>query len=89
MSDETPVRLRVVDETGAPVGGAFVSVLQSTVAFPEIALVADEDGVVKLLLPDGHFVIGADDGERHGEVEVDTSDKFLGQTIDVIVRPPG
>jgi hypothetical protein len=68
MIEELTVRLRVVDESGDPVEGAFVSVLESTVAFPEIALVTDRHGMVKLMLPKGRFVIGANDGDRRGEL---------------------
>ena len=38
MTDESSTRLKVVDENGAAVPGAFVSVLRSTVAFPEKGL---------------------------------------------------
>ncbi len=70
MNEETPVRFRVVDEHGLPVEGAFISMLRSTVAFPEISLVTDQDGMVQLFLPAGKFMIGADaPGKCHNEVE--------------------
>jgi hypothetical protein len=88
MSDEKPVRFRIVDETGSPVEGAFVSVLRSTVAFPEIALVTDGNGIVQLSLPEGRYVIGANaTGERHGEVEVDSGKNSLKDDIVLTIRP--
>lgn len=87
MSDEKPVRFRVLDETGAPVEGAFVQVLRSTVAFPEIALVTDENGVVQLSLPEGKFVIGADaSGERHVKVELNSGENGLEEDVILTVR---
>lgn len=88
MSDEKPVRFRVVDETGAPVEGAFVSVLRSTIAFPEIALVTDENGIVQLSLPHGRFVIGADASEeRRAEVELESGKNNLEEDVVLTVRP--
>lgn len=87
MNDEKPVRFQVVNEIGRPVEGAFVSVLRSTVAFPEIALVTDGNGIAQLFLPEGRFVIGADAaGERHGEVEFDSKGKGPRQEIVLVVK---
>ena len=88
MSNGKRVRLRVVDETGVPVEGALVSVLRSTVAFPEIALVTDVNGVVMLPLPEGRFVIGANaEGERHGQVQLDSIKNDFGDAVTLVVRP--
>lgn len=57
--NDTPARLRIVDEAGKPVAGATVAVVRSSVPFPEIALLADDDGVVDLRLPPGTFTFRA------------------------------
>jgi len=72
---DTPARLRIVDEVGKPVAGATVAVVRSSVPFPEIALLADDDGVVDLRLPPGTFTFRA-----HGPA---------GQSGEVTVRSPG
>ncbi len=76
MSDTATVRLMVVDKHGAPVEGALVSVLRSTVAFPEIALVSDADGMVRLPLQKGRYVLGAVAGSASGEIELDATDNL-------------
>jgi hypothetical protein len=88
MSNGKPVLFRVVNESGVPVEGAFVSVVRSNVAFPEIALVTDRSGVVQLSLPKGRFVIGANaEGERYGEMEVDSTGGDLGEVVVLTVSP--
>jgi protocatechuate 3,4-dioxygenase beta subunit len=64
-------RLRILDEAGRPVAGATVAVVRASVPFPEIALVADDDGVVAIRLPPGTFTFRAHgpDG-RSGEATV-------------------
>ena len=86
MTDESSTRLKVVDENGAAVPGAFVSVLRSTVAFPEIALVTDHNGSVRLTLPGGRFVIAADASGKHGEVELDNREGNLGPETVLTLR---
>jgi hypothetical protein len=70
MSEAPPAIVRVVNETGAPVAGALVSVAWSNVPFPEIALVTDAKGEVRMQLADGqyHIVAHAADG-RNGILE--------------------
>jgi uncharacterized GH25 family protein len=70
-----PARLRIVDEAGKPVAGATVAVVRSSVPFPEIALLADDDGVVEIRLPSGTFTFRA-----HGPA---------GQSGEVTVQSPG
>lgn len=74
MSD-APTTLRIVDEAGNRVAGATVAVVRSSVPFPEIALLADDDGVVEVRLPPGSFTFRA-----HGPA---------GQSGEVTVRSPG
>lgn len=63
--------LRVVDAAGRPVAGARLALLRASVPFPEVALVADDDGRATLFLPEGVFAFRAHapDG-RTGEAEV-------------------
>jgi hypothetical protein len=72
---DTPTTLRIVDEAGNRVAGATVAVVRSSVPFPEIALLADDDGVVDLRLPPGTFTFRA-----YGPA---------GQSGEVTVRSPG
>jgi hypothetical protein len=72
---DTPTRIRIADDAGRPVPGATVAVVRSSVPFPEIALLADDDGVVNLRLPPGTFTFRA-----HGPA---------GQSGEVTVRSPG
>jgi carboxypeptidase family protein len=64
---------RVVDASGAPVPDALVTIVESTVPMPEIALMVDADGRFALRLPAGRFRLrghGAG-GSGDAEVEVD------------------
>jgi hypothetical protein len=62
---------RVVNESGAPVPGALVSIVASSVPMPEIALVCDGEGRFGLRLPAGRFTFRAHGGTRTGQVEVE------------------
>lgn len=62
---------RIVDERGRPARGASLGVERSSVPFPEIGLLADEEGRVEVRLPDGEFTLSArDEAGRRGEVTV-------------------
>ncbi len=88
MKGEREILLRVVDEAGAAVAGALVSVPRSTVAFPEIALVSDGQGLVRLTLPEGRFVIAAHGGDRRqGQLELDSGTQDPAETIILTLRP--
>jgi hypothetical protein len=67
--------VRVVDEAGTPVAGALVSVAWSNIPYPEISLVTDPSGEVRLPLSEGRFriVAHAPDG-RHGSLEAAVDD---------------
>ncbi|MGH8681682.1 MAG: hypothetical protein ACREVP_09295 [Burkholderiales bacterium] len=85
MSD-TPTRLRIVDEAGQPVAGAAVAVVRSSVPFPEIALLAGDDGVVEIRLPPGTFTFRAHGpAGRSGEVTVQSPG--AGEALVRIGRP--
>ena len=73
MRDEIAIRFRVVDSAGVPVEDAYVTVLWSLTdnPVPEFSKMTDVNGTVRLWLPKGRFVIGANDGERRGEVELE------------------
>jgi hypothetical protein len=60
----------VVDAAGRPAAGAHVEFVASSVALPEIALVADGEGRFRVNLPTGWFRLRAEHGGRHGEAEV-------------------
>ena len=55
----TKVCIAVVDRTGLPVPDADVSVVDSSIPFPEIALLSDDNGVVQVFLPAGHYTFRA------------------------------
>ena len=57
--NRAPVRICVTDTAGRPLPEATVSVVDSSVPFPEIAMLTNELGVVELLLPKGQFTFGA------------------------------
>jgi hypothetical protein len=61
---------RVVDASGAPVPNALVTIVESTVPMPEIALMADQDGRFSLRLPPGRFTLRAHGGGGSGDAEV-------------------
>lgn len=62
---------RVVDADGAPVPGAQVVIVVSSVPMPEFALVSDANGSFSLRLPAGHFTLRAHGPSgASGEVEV-------------------
>ena len=72
---EDLVSLRIVNSAGEPVPGATLSVVRGSVPFPEIALRANQDGVVRLRLPEGSFVFRAHDAAgQAGEVAVDRTE---------------
>jgi hypothetical protein len=61
---------RVVGADGRPAGEALVSVVWSTVAFPEAALATEADGTFALGLPPGRFRLQAHTADgRSGELE--------------------
>lgn len=61
---------RVVDAEGQPAGEALVSVVWSTVAYPEMARVTEPDGTFTLGLPPGRFRLRAHTADgRSGEIE--------------------
>lgn len=63
---------RVVDASGAPVPGASVVIVESTVPMPEIALLCDNAGRFEVRLPPGRFVLRAHSPiGGMGEVEVE------------------
>ena len=64
-------RILVLNEDGRPAAQAVVTVLRSTVPFPEIALLTDDAGSVLLQLPPGAFTFRVRAGaDAVGEVEV-------------------
>lgn len=71
---------RVVDSGGAPVSGARVVIVASTVPMPEIALITDARGRFSLSLPPGQFTMrahGSDDAAGESDVEGDASDEIV------------
>jgi hypothetical protein len=72
MSDLTECHGEVVDTASAPVPGARIAIVASSVPMPEIALVSDADGSFSLRLPAGRFTLRAHGpGGTSGEVEVE------------------
>jgi hypothetical protein len=63
---------QVLDTSGAPVPGARIVIVASTVPMPEIALLSDEQGRFALRLPPGHFTLRAHGPSgATGEAKVD------------------
>jgi hypothetical protein len=62
---------RVVDARGAPVPDALVTIVESTVPMPEIALLCDAEGRFWLRLPAGRFRLRAHGGGGSGDAEVE------------------
>jgi hypothetical protein len=62
---------RVVDASGAPVPDAIVSIVESSVPMPEIALLCDAGGRFSLRLPPGRFTLRAHGGGGSGDTEVE------------------
>lgn len=62
---------RVVDASGAPVPNALVTIVESTVPMPEIALMCDADGRLSLRLPAGRFRLRAHGAGGAGDAEVE------------------
>jgi hypothetical protein len=63
--------VRVVDARGAPVPNALVTIVESTVPMPEIALMADAGGRFSLRLPAGRFTLRAHGGGGSGDAAVE------------------
>jgi hypothetical protein len=66
------IRGYVVDGSGAPVPGALVVIVESSVVMPELALQCDDSGSFPVRLPDGRFTFRAHapDG-RTGEATIE------------------
>jgi hypothetical protein len=64
-------RGRVVDAGGEPVPGALVTIVESTVPMPEIALLCDDDGRFAIALPAGRFKLRAHGAGASGDAEVE------------------
>ena len=71
MSDGYQVKLRVVDTDGRVIEGAQVSVVRSTVPFPEFALETDSLGEVNLILQPGGYEFGAWWADGHSSIELE------------------
>jgi hypothetical protein len=62
-------RFRIVEADSRPIAAAMLSVVRSSVPFPEIALLSDDQGVVEICLPPGQFTLRAQSPDgRTGEV---------------------
>lgn len=59
----------VVDAQGAPVSGAFVTVVSASQPVPEMALRTADDGAVIVHLPAGPVVLQADHSGRQARAE--------------------
>ncbi|NCA71358.1 MAG: hypothetical protein EOM91_14915 [Sphingobacteriia bacterium] len=67
------MRIIIVDVSGLPIPEASVTIVASTVTVPEIALLADASGVVRLTLPKGRFTFQAyGPGGVQGMISVET-----------------
>jgi hypothetical protein len=72
MRERVLRRGKVLDVSGHPVAGAFVSVTWGTGPTPDIARKTGDDGVFQVGLSPGKFRLRATASEsRSGEVEVD------------------
>jgi hypothetical protein len=75
-------RGQVLDDEGRPVPGALVTVVSGTVPVPELALIADHEGQVRLRLPDGRYRLRAIAATgQSGEGEVSGADTNFVITI--------
>ncbi len=64
-------RILVLDGSGRPIAGAVVALARSSVPFPEIALLTDENGAIELQLPPGAFAFRVRaPGDASSDVEV-------------------
>ncbi|MEM8670321.1 MAG: hypothetical protein AAGG48_22545 [Planctomycetota bacterium] len=72
MEEPVTVKIEVVESTGDPSPGAFVSLEESSVPFPEMMLVSNEDGHSSVFLDEGKYRFRAQKDDRigHGEIEV-------------------
>ena len=82
-----PVRLRIVDAHGHAVADSAVSLVSSTVPFPEITLLANRQGVIELRLPAGRFTFRAQapDG-RTGDLIITSPPPTSEAVIDIEVK---
>jgi hypothetical protein len=82
----TPTRIRIVDQDGRPVSEATVTVVRSTVPFPEIALIPDADGIVEVKLPPGTFTFQAyGPFAQQGEATV-TRPEAEEEVVQIVIR---
>ena len=80
----------VVDANGQAVSEAFVSVEAAGAPFPEIALITDGSGMVRLNLPKGPFRIGARTAAGdYGSVGGVKGGKILRKVVITIPSPEG
>ena len=89
MPEWVDVTAHVKRSDKSPAAGAMVSVPRSTAPVPEIALIADNAGLVTLRLPPGRFTIEAytEDG-GNGSVDISVGDDRSLQ-VDVLVEGSG
>jgi hypothetical protein len=79
----------VTRSDGQPAAGAMVSVPRSSTPVPELALVADSAGVVRIRLPSGRFTLEAfteDGGSGSTDIVVDDDRP---QVVDVRIQGGG
>jgi Carboxypeptidase regulatory-like domain len=88
MTAKNPVTIRVVDQHGQPADGALVAVVQSSVPFPEIGMVADAKGEINLSLPEGQFTFSAHaQGGASGHVRFAVASGQSPLRVDLVLSP--
>lgn len=80
------MRIKIVNAQGDPVPGALVTIDESSVVVPEIALLSDSRGELLLRLPDGSYrlKVRAPDGSL-GDLQLTVAE--AGQVARVMVEP--
>lgn len=82
MSSSYRCRGWVLDAAGMPIDGAYVTIANSTVLIPEIAVVSGPDGGFELRLPAGIFTLSVHAGRLRGRATFNSADE---QEVRIVV----
>lgn len=69
MSQSTAVSIHVLNSDSDPVEGAFLTFGASQPPLPEMALVTNSQGIVRMALPLGSYRVAAQKDASYGEVD--------------------
>ena len=86
MSHFTPVHVQVVSSNSVPVEGAFLTFETSSTPLPEMSLLTNPQGKVRMALPAGTFRLVAQKGDSRGTVDFQIEQTTVSHNLTIILQ---